>query len=215
MAKLWGKRQDEAKEKSMAIGILSLFDHCYARGVKDACNAHDEMMCREFIEKTDKPGCFGFLWKDRDVRFDLHTWDSKQFVMEIMYLSMQETIQNKRNLFQYMTRIINPTTYHFCLLYIAQEFYKQGMQDFLKHPNSNKLYTIMQSPTGMIWTLDGAKKKGRNNTLFRVYQACCDRATRHEDAINDGEEMSKKVCSRVNFMNFNASLKKAINGAYV
>lgn len=208
MKNLWGKNQDEAKEKSMAVGILSLFDHCYARGVKDACKVNDDMMCREFIDKTDIPGQFGFLWKDRDGKFDLNTWDNKQFIMEIMYLATQESVINRKKLFAYMTRIINPTTYHFCMLHIAQEFYKQGMLDYLKHPNANKIYTILDSPTGAEWTLNGAKKKGRANTLFRVYQACCDRASMSEEA----EENNRFACKRLSFMNFHKSLNKRLNG---
>lgn len=208
MTKLWGKWQDEAKEKNMAIGILSLFSHVYARGVCDACRIKDEMMCQEFIAKTDIPGNFGFLWKDRDGRFDMNTWDNRQFIMEIIYLSTNEKVLNKKKLFQYLTKIINPTTYHFCLLHIAQEFYKQGILDFLKHPNANKLYTILQNPNGMEWTLNGAKRKGRNNTLFKVYQACCDRALRSEEA----EDNNKFACKRLSFMNFQKSLNKALNG---
>lgn len=208
MGKLWGKWQDEAKEKSIAVAILSLFDHCYARGVKDACNVKDEMMCQEFIKKTDTPGIFGFLWKDRDARFDVNTWDNRQFIMEIIYLStINKSVLNKNKLFRYLARIIHVTTYHFCLLHIAQEFYKQGMLDYLKHPNANKLYTILQNPNGMEWTLDGAKKKGRANTLFRVYQACCDRALRSEEA----EEGNRFACNRISFMNFQKSLNVALN----
>lgn len=205
---LWGKNHNEAKEKSMVVGILSLFDHCYARGVKDACRVNDEMMCREFIDKTDVPGRFGFLWKDRDGKFDLNTWDNKQFIMEIIYLATQETVRNRKKLFAYMTRIINPTTYHFCLLHIAQEFYKQGVLDYLKHPNANKIYTILTPPSGAIWTLNGARGKGRANTLFKVYQACCDRATRSEEA----EEDNRFACGRLSFMNFHKSLSIRLNG---
>lgn len=214
MKKLWGKNQNEAKDKAMAMGILSLFEHCYARGVKDACRANDEMMCREFIDNTDIPGQFGFLWKDMDARFDMNTWDNRTFIMEIIRLSQQEGVYGRNRLFQYLARIINPTTYHFCLLHVAQEFYKQGMLAYIQHPNPNKLYTIPESLPGIEWTKDGAQKSGRGNTLFNVYRACCVRAQRSEE-FSDAAEKKKHVCSRLSFMNFYTSLNRSFNGVNV
>lgn len=211
MSTIWKTYSKNDGPRSVAVGVMSLLDHCYARGVKDACNSKDEMMCREFLEKTDIPGQFGFLWKDRDSRFDLNTWSSRQFITEMMSIAVIDKVQNRLKLFKFLQRIINPSTYHFCLLHVAQEFYKQGMLDYLKNPNPTKLYTILDTPTNKIWEKDGAKKKDRRFTLFRIQNACNDRALRSEEVIESGETNKFASC-RTSFVNFQKSLWYALNG---
>lgn len=211
MSQLWKKYTNKDNPHSIAVGVLSLLDHCYARGVRDACNSKDEMLCREFIDKTDKPGVFGFLWKDRDSRYDLNTWSPRQFITEMMNIAVIDNIQNRNKLFMFLSRIINPSTYHFCLLHIAQEFYKQGILDYLKYPNHAKLYTILDTPTNKIWESNGAKRKNRKYTLFRLQNACNDRALRSEEAIENGDK-NKFATKRVSFINFQKSIWNALNG---
>lgn len=211
MAKIWEKYSKNNDARGVAIGVMSLLDHCYARGVKDACNSKDEMMCREFIEKTDEPGQFGFLWKDRDSRFDLNTWSPSQFIVEMVGIAYIDKVLHRNKLNKFLSRIINPTIYHFCLLHVAQEFYKQGMLDYLKNPNPSKLYTILNSPTNKIWERGGAKRKDRNFTLFRIQNACNDRALRSEEVLERGES-NKFATSRTSFINFQKSLWYALNG---
>lgn len=211
MSTTWKKHTQGSNPKSVAVGVLSLLDHCYARGVKDACNSKDEMMCREFLEKTDIPGNFGFMWKDRDSRFDLNTWGPRQFITEIMYISTLESIQNRKKIFDFLSKILNPSIYHFCILHIAQEFYKQGMLDYMKYPNPQKLYTILDKPTNKVWTENGAKRKDRRFTLFRMQNACNDRALRCEESINRGEN-NKYATNKVSFTNFQNTIWYALFG---
>lgn len=208
---LWDISEDNQKAKSMAVGIMSLFDHCYVKGVQDACNVHDEMMCMEFIEATNTPGQFGFLWKERDARFDLKTWNVTRFISEIVGLSLRESIRNRKALMDYIKKILTPTQYHFCLLHVAQEYYKRGIVDYLKHPNANKLYSILQSPTNMKWTLDGAKKMNQEEANQRFSEACFDRMQRCEEA-REIDPKNKYASKQVTFENFMKSVWAAKNG---
>lgn len=208
MGKVWDKHAQEVKANSMAIGILSLLSHCYAKGVRDACKSNDEMMCHEFIKLTDEPGKFGFMWKDRDSRFDMNTWSSMQFIVELASMAVSLNVQNNKKLFEYLMRIITPSTYHFCMLHIAQEFYKQGMLDYIKNPNPSKLYTILDKPTNMIWTKNGAHKKDRKFTLMRFQAACFDRSVKCEEYR--GQVSNKFASSKVSFLNFQRSIWNAL-----
>lgn len=208
-----GKYTEEVKEKSLAVAVMSLLSYIYVRGVKDACNARDEMLCRDFISKTDEAGVFGFLWKERDARFDLNTWSDRDFVCELISFAYSERVPGKNHIIRYMQRILSPTIYHYCLLHVAQEFYKQGMLAYLKYPNPTKIYTITQSPNNAIWEKNGGKKGSRQDTLHRIHEACRDRALRCEETIAKlaEDESNKYVTSRTRFDNFQKSLWQALN----
>lgn len=208
---LWDISNDESKAKAMAIGIMSLLDHCYARGVQDACKCNDEMMCREFISITDEPGKFGFMWKPRDERFDLNAWTLNRFISEIIGIALQGSIRYRKSLFEYIKRIISPSQYHFCLLHIAQEYYKRGIIDYLAHPNPNKLYTIIQTPSSMVWTLNGAKKLNNEKVTQRFNDACFDRMQICLDA-REINPKNKYASKQTTFENFMKSVWAAKNG---
>lgn len=207
---LGGVYREEVKEKSLAVAVMSLLSYIYNQGVKDACNARDEMLCRDFIAKTDEAGVFGFLWKPRDARFDMNTWNDRDFVCELISFAYSERVPGSKNLIRYMQRILSPTTYHFCILHIAQEFYKQGMLAYLKYPNPTKIYTIVQSPLNKIWEKGGGKKKTRQDTLHHIHEACRDRALRCEESLEKNPN-NKYATSRTTFDNFQKSLKWALN----
>ena len=202
-------------EKSLAIAVMSLLCYVYVRGVKDACNARDEMLCRDFIRKTDEAGVFGFLWKDRDARFDMNTWNDRDFICELMSFAYAERVPGMRSLVRYMQRILNPNIYHYCLLHVAQEFYKQGMLAYMKYPNQTKLFTITQHPNNATWGKNGAKVGNRQDTLHRIHEACRDRSLRCEETIarlaEEGNNKNKYVTSRNRFDNFQKSLWQALN----
>lgn len=204
---------EEVKEKSLAVAVMSLLSYIYVQGVKDACNARDEMLCRDFIAKTDEAGVFGFLWKTRDARFDMNTWNDKDFVCELISFAYAEKVPGRNNIIRYMQRILNPSVYHYCLLHVAQEFYKQGMLAYLKHPNQTKIYTITQHPNNATWEKKGAKIGTRQDTLHRIHEACRDRALRCKETIEKlaAEEGNKYVTSRSRFDNFQKSLWQALN----
>lgn len=210
---LGGKYTETVKEKSLAVAVMSLLSYVYVRGVKDACNARDEMLCRDFIAKTDEAGVFGFLWKDRDARFDMNTWNDRDFICELISFAYAERVPGMKSLIRYMQRILNPSVYHYCLLHVAQEFYKQGMLAYLKYPNPTKIFTITQSPLNTIWEKNGGRKQTRQDTLHRIHEACRDRALRCEETIAKmaEEEGNKYVTSRNRFDNFQKSLWQALN----
>lgn len=210
---LGGQYTETVKEKTLAVAVMSLLSYIYVRGVKDACNANDEMLCRDFIAKTDEAGVFGFLWKDRDARFDMNTWNDRDFICELISFAYAERVPGKDNIIRYMQRILNPSTYHFCLLHVAQEFYKQGMLAYLKYPNPTKIYTITQHPNNAIWVKNGAKIGNRQDTLHRIHEACRDRALRCEETLEKlaEEEGNKYITSRSRFDNFQKSLWQALN----
>lgn len=204
-----GVHREEVSERSLAIAIMNLLCYIYARGVKDACNARDEMLCRDFIAKTDEAGVFGFLWKERDARFDMNTWNDRDFMCEIISFIYAERVPGKDKMIRYLQRILNPSTYHFCLLHVAQEFYKQGMLAYLKHPNLTKIFTITQAPSNMKWEKNGAKKGTRQDTLHRIHEACRDRTLRCEESLEKNPN-NKYATGRVTFDNFQKSLKWAL-----
>lgn len=207
---LGGIHREKVKEKSLAIAIMSLLNYIYIRGVKDACNARDEMLCRDFIAKTDEAGVFGFLWKDRDARFDMNTWNDRDFMCELISFAYSERVPGKDSLIRYLQRILHPSTYHFCLLHVAQEFYKRGMLAYLQYPNPTKLYTITQSPLNTIWEKNGAKKESRQDTLHHIHEACRDRTLRCEESLEKNPN-NKYATGRVTFDNFQKSLWLALN----
>lgn len=207
---LGGVYREEVKEKSLAIAVMSLLSYIYVQGVKDACNARDEMLCRDFIAKTDEAGVFGFLWKTRDARFDMNTWNDRDFMCEIMSFVYQERVPGRDNLKRYLQRILNPTVYHYCLLHVAQEFYKRGMLAYLQNPNPTKLFTITQSPINMTWGATGGKKGTRQDTLHYIHEACRDRALRCKESLEKNPE-NKYATDKLRFDNFQKSLWQALN----
>lgn len=207
---LGGKYTEEVKEKSLAVAVMSLLSYVYVQGVKDACNARDEMLCRDFMAKTDEAGVFGFLWKTRDARFDMNTWNDRDFICEIISFAYSERIPGMRNLIRYLQRILNPATYHFCLLHVAQEFYKRGMLAYLQYPNPTKIYTITQSPLNSIWGKKGGIKETRQDTLHHIHEACRDRMLRCEESLQRNPK-NKYATGRITFDNFQKSLWRALN----
>lgn len=211
MGLILGKEYTEdVREKSLAVAVMSLLSYVYAQGVKDACNARDEMLCRDFLAKTDKAGVFGFLWKPRDARFDMNTWNDRDFMCELISFAYAEKVPGKDSLIRYMQRILHPSTYHYCMLHVAQEFYKRGMLDYLKNPNPTKLFTIIQSPLNATWEGNGAKKGTRQDTIHHIHEACRDRALRSEETLED-DPGNKYVTRRGTFDNFQKSLWRALN----
>lgn len=194
----------------MATAVLGLLSHIYVRGVKDACNCRDEMMCRDFIAKTNEAGVYGFLWKERDARFDLNTRNGKDFIYDIISFITSERIICKKHLITYLQRIYSPSTYHYCMLHITQEFYKRGMLDYLQHPNPTKLYTIIQNPLNSRWGSNGAKKGTRQDTKQMINEACIDRATRCEESLEKNPK-NRYATRRYQFTNFEMSLWRALN----
>lgn len=205
-----GIHREEVSEKSLAIAVMNLLSYIYVQGVKDACNARDEMLCRDFIAKTDEAGVFGFLWKPRDVRFDMNTWNDRDFMDEIISFIHSERVPGRDKLKRYLQRILSPKIYHFCLLHVAQEFYKRGMLDYLKYPNPTKLFTITQSPMNMAWESNGGKKGTRQDTLHRIHEACRDRALRCEESLEKNPK-NKYATGRTQFDNFQKSFKWALS----
>lgn len=211
MALFLGRQYTETvNEKSLAIAIMSLLSYIYVQGVKDACNARDEMLCRDFIAKTDEAGVFGFLWKRRDARFDMNTWNDRDFICELISFAYAERVPGMDSLRRYMRRILNPSTYHFCLLHVAQEFYKRGMLAYIQNPNPTKIYTITQSPLNTTWENKGGKKGTRQDTLHYIHEACRDRALRCEETLQK-KTNCKYATGRVTFDNFQKSLWMALN----
>lgn len=210
MGFLGGIYREEVNEKSLAVAVMNLLSHIYVRGVKDACNARDEMLCRDFIAKTDEAGVFGFLWKDRDARFDMNTWNGSDFMDEIISFLHAERVPGRDKMKRYLQRILSPKTYHFCLLHVAQEFYKQGMLAYLKHPNPTKLFSITQTPSNMTWDKNGGRKGTRNDTLHRIHEACRDRTLRCQESLEKDPD-NKYAAGRTQFDNFQKSFKWALN----
>lgn len=211
MSLILGQEYKEmVKEKSLAVAVLSLLSYVYVQGVKDACNARDDMLCREFINKTDEAGVFGFLWKTRDARFDMNTWNDRDFMCELISFIYAERVPGSKNLIRYMQRILNPSTYHFCLLHVAQEFYKRGMMAYLQNPNPVKIYTITQSPLNSTWGSKGGIKGSRQDTIHLIHEACRDRALRCEETLQK-DPNNKYATSRITFDNFQKSLWSALN----
>lgn len=204
-----GVYREEVSERSLALAVMSLLSYIYVQGVKDACNARDEMLCRDFIAKTDEAGVYGFLWKPRDARFDMNTWNDKDFMCELISFAYAERIPGSKSLIRYLQRILSPNTYHFCLLHVAQEFYKQGMLAYLRHPNPTKIYSITQNPTNMKWEQNGGKKGTRQDTLHRIQEACRDRTLRCEESLEKNPN-NKYATKRTTFDNFQKSLKWAL-----
>ena len=205
-----GIYREEITEKSLAIAVMNLLCYIYAQGVKDACNARDEMLCRDFIAKTDEAGVFGFLWKTRDARFDMNTWNDRDFMDEIISFIYSERVPGRDKMKRYLQRILSPKIYHFCLLHVAQEFYKRGMLAYLQYPNPTKIFTITQSPSNMIWEKNGGRKGTRQDTIHRIHEACRDRTLRCEESLEKNPN-NKYATGRTQFDNFQKSFKWALN----
>lgn len=207
---LGGDYTEEINEKSLAVSVLSLLSYVYVQGVKDAYNARDEMLCRDFIEHTDEAGVFGFLWKEREARFDMNTWSDRDFICELISFAYSKRVPGRKHLIRYMQRILNPSTYHFCMLHVAQEFYKRGMLDYIKYPNPTKIHTITQSPLNKVWEKEGGKKESRQDTIHHIHEACRDRALRCEESLQK-DPKNKFATLRSRFENFQKSLWRALN----
>ena len=207
---LGGVHREEISERSLALAVMSLLSYIYAQGVKDACNARDEMLCRDFIAKTDEAGVFGFLWKPRDARFDMNTWNDRDFMDEIISFIYSERVPGREKMKRYIQRVLSPKIYHFCLLHVAQEFYKRGILDYLKYPNPTKIHTIARSPSNMIWERNGGKKGTRQDTLHRIHEACRDRTLRCEESLEKNPN-NKYATTRTQFDNFQKSFRWALN----
>lgn len=207
---LGGIYREEVSEKSLAIAVMNMLSYIYAQGVKDACNARDAMLCRDFIAKTDEAGIFGFLWKTRDARFDMNTWSANDFMDELISFVFSVRVPGREYIKRYLQRILSPKIYHFCLLHVAQEFYKRGMLAYLQNPNPTKLFTITQAPANCIWTKNGGKKGTRQDTLHQIHEACRDRALRCEESLVKNPK-NKYATTRTQFDNFQKSFKWALN----
>lgn len=186
-----GKNRRVIPSKSMAMSILSLFDFCYKRGVSDACNARDDMLCKQFVEKTQEPGVYGFIWKPRQGAYNLETWDNKQMITELTVMTITENVRYKQTLYRQFSRLINPTTYHYCLLHIAQEMYNTGILDYLKNPNYLEL-PKMQQWRWVEWTNHGVRRSDTAKMMTRMQIAAFDRARLSEIADEDNKNRIKR-----------------------
>lgn len=183
----WTRRRKPKSKKiasrSLATAFLSLFAQCYVRGASDACDSYDDYTCGALVAKTMTPGVFGFVFKPRMGSYDSETWSAMQMVTELKGIMLYGKVKYGMMLFQYLSKMLKPTNYQMCALYVAQAFYNMGIRNFLDYHDRSQMAKI-KSFTYPEWTKDGVIRLDRQKMLFRFQEVCNDCATLHEMAPN-------------------------------
>lgn len=142
--------------------LITLFDRVYKLGVEDGYqNSHDEGLCREHIEKTNEPGCFGLI-RDGFIS-DAIDW---QLTLQRQAKEMK-IYEPIRKMFMRMGRFAM-SNYYSCILPIAQEFYNKGVEDALANPGNGSIAVFMDSRR-MWW---GGKKVDNYEYVEQIQMMC-------------------------------------------
>lgn len=105
--------------------VISLFDRAYKQGVYEAAKINNEYYCSNFILEKSKPSTFGLLQHDYEM-----DWREWRFI-----LSKWCDTSHLRALYNNVIMTINTPTYLMVILQFAQDYYVQGVKDWLEYPN--------------------------------------------------------------------------------
>lgn len=129
--------------------MISLIDWCYRMGVSDAFAQSDEGLVREFCERTEEVGVFGFLTDDFSI-----TW--QEFSLRLLYKARMGAWDGA------MTRYMNSMgrygrNYLSCLLPIAQLWYCKGCRDYAENPQGCDM-SMFNAQSRVYWTARGLRR---------------------------------------------------------
>lgn len=128
--------------------IVSLFDHLYRKGIRDAHRERNEGLCREHIEATSVAGFFGFIETDPKVEWG-------EWGIELARITRRTGFSNIISEILRLDRRFG-STYLSCAFTIAQGFYNLGIKHYIEHPNADDVANL-NPRTRVFWTDEGIK----------------------------------------------------------
>lgn len=143
--------------------MLSLLDWAYRKGISDAIAADDEGLCREYLEKTEPIGAFGFLGDDY-----LVSWD--EWCLRII---MQVRMTNWNGIMaQYLNRAGRYGSSYLSVFYVLIKLWlRMGVKDYLSNPKGcNK--AVFDEKTRSFWTKSGLRGYSRIVAIDTVQVQC-------------------------------------------
>lgn len=134
--------------RTIALNIISLVDYCYRKGVEDAHRIQDEGLARQYIEKMEEVGVYGFLNEDGCIM------DWKEWTLRLM-AKVRMTSWNgpMTRYFQLVGAKVNQN-YLGAFIPISQRFYVNGVRDYTNAPDGTN-WEQFKGRTRAKWTEKG------------------------------------------------------------
>lgn len=135
--------------RSTISQLISLLDYCYRLGVEAAREVEDEGLCREFLERTQEPGVYGFL-SDSPVYVTWQEW-TLRLMAKARSTSWNGTMMK---FFQRLGRF--GSNYLSAFLPCSMVFYCRGVEDYINAPTAAD-FALFRSKSRVWWTKNGLK----------------------------------------------------------
>lgn len=158
----------------IARNIISLVDFCYRKGVNDAYRIADEGLAREFIDKLDEVGVYGFL-NDDGVTMGWQEW-----TLRLMAQSRMTSWNGAMNrYFELMGKL--GQNYLGVFIPVSCHFYAKGIEDYLDAPHATDI-AVFNGRSRVYWTPNGVKTV-KNRQYVDDIMLCCFDLKRRDEAI--------------------------------
>lgn len=155
-----------------AVAVLRLFADAYKTGLMDAEWINDIGRCYEHIKSTSEVGVYGRVTEQR---FDSwREWMHRVLLMgDIRYTRVRAV--------DVVNRIKKKHLIDGCLLPLAQDFYNQGVQDWLDAPVSRSFERLTKCYYPR-WTRQGIHKRTMKEMWIDMQRFAFERSKQYEGA---------------------------------
>lgn len=161
--------------KPLIMRMIGLIDWLYRLGVTDAHEINDDGLAREFLEKINSPGVYGFLSYDGR----LISW--QEFSLLIVAKARLTSWQGAMT--EYFNKMGKLTSnYLGCFIPLAQFFYAKGVRDYMSAPNVADIAEF-QTRRRVYWTPKGIRRVSTRQYVDELQIECYNLKRRDEDVF--------------------------------
>lgn len=164
--------------------MISLLDWVYRLGVEAAREVDDEGLAREFLERTEEPGVYGFF-SDSPLYITWQEWS-------LRLMAKARSMSWNGGMVQFMTRLGRfGSNYLSCFLPCSMVFYRRGIEDYINAPGAVD-FAIFQSKPRVWWTKKGLKPVNNSTWVDELQMISFDLERRDAEIWNSENATSAK-----------------------
>lgn len=168
--------------RQIAYNIIALVDYCYRHGVEDAHFISDEGLAREFLDKINQVGVYGFLNEENE------TMSWKEWTLRLMAQSRMTNWNGAMT--RYFDLIGSKVNQNYlgAFIPVSQAFYARGVKDYITNPYSCD-FGLFSNKKRVYWTEKGLMKINNRRYVDDI-QLCAFDLQRRDNKIYEHNEQS-------------------------